>query len=473
MAPDSATNSLGPAAHASIDALLAPLGTQSWRERTPLRCEGDEVPFRSPHRLTLAAVAAVGAASLGISDRWLEATGERQEIAIDALQATCGLCPVWYQRQSGHPVPLTIDTGREFKLGFYPTRDQRWFLIAGAYAHLRDGVLELLDCPNTVAAIGKATARFDAEDLEQRFFERGLTAAIARTAAEWRAHPQGAMLDSQPLVTIEKLGDGPPQPPRARLRPLDDLRVIDLGHVIAGPVLARTLAEHGADVLRISSPTHGDSLLQILDTGLGKRNAYLDLQQASDADRLKTLVDGADVVVESWRPESMARLGLGPKQLARSHRGLIYASVSMYGSEGPWADRKGFDPVAQAVSGVAVAEAVDGKPRLVPTHLLNDYLTAYLGAAGVLAALSRRAIEGGSYHVRVSLAGTAMWVQSLGRPTAEPRDIDAKKLAPRMIQRDSVFGLLEQLAPVASLSRTPAYYTLAPSPLGSAPAAWR
>src|SRR5690606_23072765 len=134
-------------------------------------------------------------------------------------------------------------------------------LIAGAYAHLRDGNLDLLDCPNSVEGISKATSRIESGDLEERFFERGLTGATARTADEWNAHPQGMVLAGQPVVTIEKIGKGSPMPPRPDRRPLDDLRVIDMGHVIAGPVLARCFAEHGAEVLRISSPNHPDSLL--------------------------------------------------------------------------------------------------------------------------------------------------------------------------------------------------------------------
>lgn len=458
--------------HRALDGLLADLRCEHWKRAASLQLSGEQPSVATVHRLSAASAGVSAAIALGVAQRWRDAGGERQEIAVDALHSLCGLCPLTFQRQSGHAVPMRLDVVRELKAGFYQTRDRKWFFIAGAYAHLRDKAIELLNCPNTVAAITAAVGGRDAGELEETFVQHGATAAAARTREEWEQHPQGRWLLNTPVVEVERIADSPPEPPKPQRRPLDDLRVLDVSHVIAGPGITRSLAEHGADVLRVSSPEHPDSLLQIIDTGLGKRNAYINLHDERDLQTLKALVRRADVFVQSWRPGSMSERGLGAQHVAAMRPGIIYVSVSAYGWEGPWASRKGFDPLGQAVSGVAMSEAQDGRPRLAPTHLLNDYLTAYLGALGVMAALERRATAGGSYHVKVALARASMWVQSLGlqEPPASPVPVDA--LRPVLRSRPSPFGMLEQLEPVARMSVTPPHWALPPAPLGSSAPCW-
>ena len=461
------------AATTALNDLLAGLGASGWRNAAPVQYSGQPPEFGSRHRLVTATAAALGAAAAGAAQRWFRATGTGQDIAIDALHAACGLCPNYFQRQNGKPVP-PLGLQRELKAGFYPTADGRWFYITGSYSHLRDGALQVLDCANNVEAITRATSRRQSFDMEEAFAAAGLTGIVPRSAEEWRAHPQGAQLARTAVITLEKIGDSAPEAPRARRRPLDDIRVIDAAHVIAGPTAARTLGEHGAQVLRVSSPLQPDPLLQLLDTGIGKRNAYIDLHDAADADTLRGLVRSADVFVQSWKPASLDRLGFGPQQLAALRPGLVYLSVSAFG-DGVWAERKGFDQIAQAATGIAITEAGGGgagKPKLVPTHLLNDFISGYLGAAGVLAALERRATEGGSWHVKVSLARTGMWVQDLGLRTPGPDTVHIDQLTPRLVSHDSPFGIIERMDPVARLSATPAHWTLPPAPLGAHMPVW-
>jgi crotonobetainyl-CoA:carnitine CoA-transferase CaiB-like acyl-CoA transferase len=297
---------------------------------------------------------------------------------------------------------------------------------------------------------------------------------VIRTPQEWRSHQHGSQMVGAPVVTIEKIGESEPEPLGRALRPLSGLRVLDLTHIIAGPVVARTLAEQGADVLHITVPELPDPLPMIMDTGIGKRNAYLDLKKLEDVSRMRTLCREADIFVQSWRPGSVARLGFGPEEVSRLRPGVIYVSVSAFG-DGPWGDRAAFDQIAQSVTGIAHTEGAGGPPRLVPTYLLNDYLCGYLGAAGVNAALIKRAKEGGSYHVKISLAGTSMWVQSFGLlPTNQ--DMQGAQIDPisnpRYQRRNSAFGELHQLAPVAEFSRTVASWDLPPAPLGAHLAEW-
>ncbi|OWT73643.1 MULTISPECIES: CoA transferase [unclassified Achromobacter] len=441
-----------------------------------LRFHGAAPAFDTPHALALSAGAAIGAYALTVEKWWHLATGQHQTVAIDWMQAAASLNPGHFQTQNGYNLPaLSLLT--ELKADFYRTADQRWFFPIGSYPHLRDGVLELLDCANTPTALSRAIGRWTGDDLETAFAEKRLPGIYARSTEEWRRHPQGVLLGQLPVIEVTRIGDSEPEPPRPGARPLAGLRVLDLGHVIAGPVVARSLAEHGAEVLRITPPMNQDPFRQTIDTNIGKQSAFLDLTDDMDIQRARELISGADVVVQSWRPASLARRGLGAEDAAALRPGVIYVSVSAYGDSGPWAERGGFEQLGQTVSGIAIDEGVaGGKPRVVPTYLLNDYLTGYLGAAGVMQALLRRARDGGSYHVKVSLTRTSMWVQSLGRepgftPRADRRHF-SEGLTPLLETRTSAYGVLRQLPPVAQFSRTRAHWALPPAPNGAHPAAW-
>src|SRR5262249_35752315 len=180
---------------------------------------------------------------------------------------------------------------------------------------------------------------------------------MARTQAEWARHPQGAAVAALPLMEIMRIGDSAPEPLPAGDRPLSGIRVLDLTRVLAGPTCARTLAEHGADVLRIRG-AHLPSLgYQELDTGHGKLSAELDLRARGDADILRGLVRKADVFSQGYRPGTLANRGLSPEELAAIRRGLVYVSLCAFSHAGPWASRRGFDTVVQTVSGMTIRQA--------------------------------------------------------------------------------------------------------------------
>jgi crotonobetainyl-CoA:carnitine CoA-transferase CaiB-like acyl-CoA transferase len=439
-----------------------------------LAFEGSEPNFDSLHQITMAGAICIAAQARAVAALWRHSGGAEQDIRIDLKQAAAAVYPTAFQKQNGYVIPeLTLQ--RELKTGFYPTSDGRWFFPTGSYPHLRNGALDLLECPNNAAAIGKAIAKWKGLELEEAFAEKKLTGGMVRSRPEWEAHPQGKALLLTPTIEIEKIGDSDPVPQTGAARPLGNIRVIDMAHVIAGPVLTRTLAEQGADVLRISSIMQPEAPHHIFETGIGKRNAFLELRQAEDVAKLRTLCEGADVFVDSWRPGSVARLGFSPQEVAKIRPGIIYVSVSAYGLTGPWALRGGFEQLGQSVSGIAHTEGRGGPPRLVPTRLLNDYITAYLGATGTVAALLRRAKEGGSYHVKVSLTGTSMWIQSLGlRSDAERAgEIQAPALLnPTLERQESSMGVLHHVPPVAQYSQTPARWDLPPSVLGAHMPVW-
>jgi crotonobetainyl-CoA:carnitine CoA-transferase CaiB-like acyl-CoA transferase len=280
------------------------------------------------------------------------------------------------------------------------------------------------------------------------------------------------------VVEVARVGDAPAEPLPAAARPLEGIQVVDLSHALCGPYASRALAEHGADVLRLAWPGCRDPEAIVVDTGWGKRAAYVDLTDPCDVDRVLGLVADADVVVESFRPGVLARQGLSPERLAEARPGLVHLRASGYGDGGPWGPRRAYESLGQAVAGVAAGEAIgtaDGRPRSVRLGTLNDYAAAYLGAAGVVAALGRRARDGGTHRVAVSLARTSMWVRALGTQPLPAGADDAPyedAVAPRLVRAASPFGEVVALAPVVELSSTPGHWARPPEPLGASPPAW-
>jgi crotonobetainyl-CoA:carnitine CoA-transferase CaiB-like acyl-CoA transferase len=167
------------------------------------------------------------------------------------------------------------------------------------------------------------------------------------------------------------------------------------------------------------------------------------------------------VFVESYRGRKIADLGLSPEELAARRPGIVYASARAYSYDGPWADRGGFDMEALCVSGFTTEEGTPEQPKFPPTYVMNDFIAGYLGAAGIQAALIRRAKEGGSYHVRVNLARCAMWFNSLGtfdKDAPAPSGEQHELLAPDTITAQTPYGELVRLAPPVQFSETKPYW---------------
>jgi crotonobetainyl-CoA:carnitine CoA-transferase CaiB-like acyl-CoA transferase len=438
-----------------------------------LRIRAGDYPRVSLHRLASASSAALAALGCGVAAIWRLRGGAAQNVKVDSARALQALRCHTYSRKNGRQLP--IEKGP--LSGYHRCADGRWICIYASHVlgDFLDAALGVLGCQHDATSIAAAVGSWRGEELEQALNERRVPAALVRSEAEWAAHPQGQWLAARPVVEIERMAASPPEAlPRAP-RPLSGLRVLDVTLALCGPALSRALAEQGAQVLRVAAPHCSDPEAILIDTGFGKRSTYLDLGRREDSARAQSLAGGADVVVQSFRPGALERCGLGAELLAQLRPGLIYVSVSGYGSGGPWAARGAYEALGQAVAGISDAESDQGRPRSVRTGTLNDYLAAYLGAAGVMAALLRRSREGGSYHVKVSLARTSMWVRELGTiPEARAYlGVDyAEPVAPELIQVDSPFGAITALAPPIRYSVTPGYWALPPSPLGSSPASW-
>ncbi|WP_235926023.1 CoA transferase [Actinokineospora pegani] len=251
-------------------------------------------------------------------------------------------------------------------------------------------------------------ATLPAEQVEWDVLAAGGAAAALRTPQRWQATRQATALTTEPLVDLRRVGGGPPRPWPPADRPLTGIRVLDLTHVIAGPVASRVLAAHGAHVLHVGAAHLPTITPLVIDTGFGKRSTHMDLRDRAWRLALRSLLADADVLVQSYRPGSLAAKGFGEADLPDNK---VLVSLSAYGHTGPWQTRRGFDSLIQLATGLAWRP--DGPPAALPAQAL-DHATGWLAAQGVLTALRRRAVEGGSWHVRVSLARTAQWLDSLG-----------------------------------------------------------
>ncbi|WP_339712537.1 CoA transferase [uncultured Sneathiella sp.] len=442
-----------------------------------VKITGSDPVYSSRFKIAETGAAVLAATGVAISDIWEMKTGRPQDVSVDVRHAAAALNSVAhlmlrqpdgaYKVYGDSPLAqMAYDTIRA-----YPTKDGRWFMPHFGMKQLKERVLEILDCEQTQESIAKAVAKWDAEDLDQTIAAANACGGIARTEEEWRNHPHGRALAAQAVVEIEKIGDSAPEPFPEGGPALQGVRVLDLTRILAGPVAARTMAEHGADVLMVSAPHVPQIKKFVLELSHGKRSCFLDLNTPEEAARLKDLVRGADVFSQGYRPGVLEARGFGPEELARERPGLVYTSINCYGSGGPLSNRGGWEQIAQTVTGIS--QEVGNPPELLPVYFC-DYSTGYLGAYGTLLALARRAVEGGSYHVRVSLCRSAMFLQDQGRIDYPSEGMGIPDEEARSLQMDSetTYGQVRHLGPVIRFSEsTPGWSWPSPA-LGADKAEW-
>jgi crotonobetainyl-CoA:carnitine CoA-transferase CaiB-like acyl-CoA transferase len=412
-------------------------------------------------------LAAIGAA---VNDLWEQRTGRRQRVHVDVRRAAASLRGHAFQLLDGEETPR-----EEFpELAYsdrFRCRDGRWIQLHGGFPHLGQGTSKVIGSEHTPESIAAAVARWDSRALEDALAEAGMCGVICRSGEEWRATEQGRALLPLPPVEVVKIGESDPKPLPAGDRPLAGLKALDLTRVLAGPVSGRTLAEHGAEVLHIASPTLPSVPPYVLATNPGKLSAYLDLDSPDDADQLLSLVSDADLFVQGYRSGALERRGFGVGELTRRHPGLIYVSVSCYGPVGPWQGRPGWEQLGQSATGLAVGQGGPEHPTLLPAQAC-DYTTGYFTALGALIALGRRAREGGSYHVRASLCQTGMWLERLGQRCDPAAAADLGDLSDLYVHYDTTVGRLSQFRPALELSETPPHWARPAVPLGTHVPVW-
>jgi Arc/MetJ family transcription regulator len=434
-----------------------------------LAITGPTVVLPSTFAVTATATAAIAAATMGVA----ELARHDGDIAIDTRHAAAAVRSERYLRL----VATELATPWDPIAGDYPTADG-WIRLHTNYVHHREAVLRVLGVPEDREAVGQAVRDWAGEPLERAVLAAGGCAATMFNRTEWRRHPHGERVRDEPVLGFERIGTSEPEPYVVTdlARPLRGLRVLDLTHVLSGPVATRFLASWGADVLRVETPGFEEIERVVIDVGFGKRSCGLDLRSPAGREAFDSLVATADVVVHGYRPGALAGLGYGPAALAARRPGLVISGLSAYGSAGPWGGRRGFDSLVQMSAGIADeggrATGAD-RPVPLPCQLL-DHATGYLVALGAVRGLMRRSTDGGSWNATASLARTAAWLDDLG---LTPDDVDCPEPTAEEVGRwctttATPWGDVVHVAAPGSLGALSPRWDRSPTPVRSDAPTW-
>jgi crotonobetainyl-CoA:carnitine CoA-transferase CaiB-like acyl-CoA transferase len=453
---------------------------------------GDPVFTALPISSGYAAFLGALSVAMALNARGRDGLGQRIEVPLyDATFTAVG-----YRAQRFHDYPQPEPLGAGVRMdwfGEHRTKDDRW-----AYFHLGNknaldliaaaGALDWWQAPDARERANTLFATRTAQEWEDLAAAAGTELAVCRTSAEWLEHPHargskmivevadreyGTML--QPGVQA-RLSETPgairgPAPaldadrqsvlaelatPRPAIRwsagetdlrsALQGVKVLDLCIVLAGPTCGRTLAEFGADVIKVDGPPRPGVLggrvpsndapnSFNIEVNRGKRSIVLDLKTDAGQEVFWKLVEDADVVVENYRRGVIDRLGVGYEAVRARRPNIVYASLNAYGYEGPWAGRPGHEQLAQTATGMSVRFGGDGRPTL-QSVALNDFGTGLMGAYAVALALLHRQRTGQGQFVNTALAYTACTLQSAymtgfaGKVWDEPRGQNATGFGP-------------------------------------------
>ncbi|MDQ0391809.1 CoA transferase [Labrys monachus] len=448
-----------------------------------VRFEGRDPIISSPWPLATMAGVALMAKAVAMADIWRLRTGEAQDLSVDLRQVLHRLCP-FYDRKwellNGYAPGAPSDPTNPFMPShMYQARDGRWVQLLNIYPRAKTAALAFLKTNDDHDAIAKVVSRWNGLDLEEAANAAGLQATMVRTVEEFMAEEQFRHLADLDLVQIERIGESDPVPftpnPKA---PLDGIRALGLGHVIAGSGLGRALAYHGADVLNIWRPTDFEIDLVYYTANVGMRSSILDIAEPDAMARFKALVSGADVFFSNRRAGYLERYELTAEALAEIRPGLIHVDMSLYGWSGPWAKRFGFDQNAGGVSGVFAREGTPQQPKLTEIFVVNDYVMSWISNVAVAAALKRRAVEGGSYRVRISLARLSMWLLHMGvfdkayAASIAGRQGEHEYRAPELFRAETACGDYQGVTDQVRMSRTPGFYRVPLVPRGASRPEW-
>lgn len=444
---------------------------------------GADPILTSPWPLATMAGVSLMAKSVAIADLWRTRTGESQDLSVDLRQAPHRLCPFYDQKWellNGYPPASPSDPKNSMRPSLmYPTRDGRWIQLGSLYPRVKAGSLALLNCTDDPESIGRAVRGWDGKALEEEANNRGLAATLVRTPEEFLATEQFDYLQNSPLVEIVKIGESDPVPFKPQPKtPFDGIRALGLAHVIAGPGLGRALAYHGADVLNIWRPVDFEVDFLYYTANVGLRSSTLDVDSTDGRARFDGLLKDADIFFSNRRPGFLAQRGLTAEELSQQHPGLVHVEMSLYGWGGPWAARTGFDLNAGGAAGIFTREGTPENPAFTEILVVNDYVVSWLSAMAVTAALKRRAVEGGSYRIRISLARVSVWLLQMGLFDKDySRAIAGSSsrheyLAPELFVAETPCGVYQGVTDLVNMSRTPGSYKVPLVPRGSSKPAW-
>ncbi|KAK0125115.1 hypothetical protein ONS96_008981 [Cadophora gregata f. sp. sojae] len=287
---------------------------------------------------------------------------------------------------------------------------------------------DLTDYRECIDVIESHVKKFTIPELEKMNLREKQAGVPVIKWEEFKKTNHGQTLLSTPPWEVRKIADSPPVPfptsssssSSSEPQVLSGIRVLELCRIIAGPAIGRTLAEYGAQVIKVTSPNLSDVPFFQVDGNTGKHTCDLDLKTPAGRQAFEELLQSADVVLDGYRPGSLERLGYGPEQLVEltkgRGKGIIYVAEDCFGDKGDMAGRPGWQQIADCYTGVAWAqgEFMGLNEPVVPPFPMSDYGTGCMGAIAALTALYKRATEGGSWIGATSLCQYDVFLLGLG-----------------------------------------------------------
>jgi crotonobetainyl-CoA:carnitine CoA-transferase CaiB-like acyl-CoA transferase len=470
--------------HEGVNQVLAGVGMSAADSGGKLTFFGQDPII--PSRIRFATMAGIGLAAKTIAAAavWRDRTGEGQDIHIDARKAYRRFSGffegIWETVNGRSPAMGAFEDNPFLKMPlFRETRDGRHVVTLNFYPESHRRALKLFRCSDNIEALQNSILQWRADDLETAAAEEGLILAKVRSFEEFcRELQYTEVLAKMPLISVEKIGESEPVPfkPNAKT-PLEGIRAFGMGHVIAGAAIGRDLAFYGADVLNVWRPNNTELESFFWDVQVGMRSAVLDYSK-EDRAKFDTLLEEADIFFANKRPGYLKSHGLDAEELCAKKPGLIHVTVVLHGETGPWSNRPGFDEIGATVSGVFALEGSLSSPKQPPIVPICDNVVGWLGTVGVLAALRKRAVEGGSYKVVVSLTRTVLWQLSLGifdkayaHATAGLSE-ENRNVTPDVFTAETPLGTYQGLDEQAYLSKSPGSYRTVLVPRGSNKPEW-
>lgn len=355
-----------------------------------------------------------------------------------------------------------------------------------SFPNHRENALKILGLHQTASReeVAKEMLKWKSIQLEDAAFRGGAVIAALRSFHEWDMLPQANAVADLPILIKHIAAATPylPEVPNAMSdnKCLRNIRVVEMSRVIAAPVAGKTLAAHGADVIWITSPALPDLPDLDIDLSRGKRTVQLHIKRPEDKARLLELLRTADVFIQSYRPGSLAAQGLSARDIVQANPNIIVASLNAYGPDGPWSQNRGFDSLVQTCSGINVEDALrygDNEPARVLPCQAFDHGAGYFLATGIMAALYKRATEGGAYEVKVSLAGVMKYLRSLGIYEGKSgfglKDLKTPNDVERYLEaKQTAFGELRAVSHSAMIEGVEVGWDEMPKPLGSDKPVW-
>lgn len=354
------------------------------------------------------------------------------------------------------------------------------------YPRLRGAALTLLDCASDKESVKKSVASWNGFELESAAEKVGIPIYVVRSPEEFlQMDVFQDVFKKSSLINIEKVADSAPIPFPKGGDVLSGIKALGLGHVIAGAGIGRALALHGADVLNVWLKNDYEHSMFHYTSNVGHRSVRMDITDEDERDKFMKLLSEADVFFSNRRGGFLERYKLSPEDLTSKYPGLVTATVYFNGECGPWSKHVGFDVSTGAYGGAYWLESLGGtykkadEPHVTPQiGIISDYVVAWLTTVGVLEALKRRAISGGSYKVSVSLGRTLCWLLSLGIFDQEyaydkaNSDDEHAYIEPDPILACTPMGFYKGVSEQVEMTKTPGRYKYILEPLYSSKAKW-